>query len=173
MAKFVVKLTDDERSWLQRLVSSGKGAARKLLHGRILLLADAGLGPGKTDEEIGDALNVSRSTIFRVRQRFVEESFEAALQPRSLPCRPSKVKIPDDAEKQLIALVCGDPPSGRCRWTLHLLAEHLVKLGHVNSVSHETVRQALKKMTSNPGKSRRGAFRPSPVQNLSTTWKTC
>ncbi len=152
MAKFVVKLTDEERALLQKIVSSGKGAVRKLLHGQILLHADASIGVGRTDEEIMDALNVSRSTIFRVRQRFVEESFETALQPRPLPRRPSKVKIPDDAEKQLIALVCSDPPSGQCRWTLHLLAERLVELGCVDRVSHETVRQALKKMTSSPGK---------------------
>jgi hypothetical protein len=145
MAKYVVQLRDEERALLQTMVSSGKGSARKLLHARILLHADASLGVETSDEEIMDALDVSRSTIFRVRQRFVEESFEAALVPRPSPCRPSKVKIAEDAEQQLIALVCGDPPAGRCRWTVRLLADRMVELGYVDGVSHETVRQALKK----------------------------
>jgi transposase len=173
MAKYVVKLTDEERMALQATVSSGKGAARKLLHARILLHADASLGVEKSDEEIMDALDVSRSTVFRVRQRFVEESFEAALMPRPSPSRPSKVKIPEKAEKQLIALVCGDPPAGRCRWTVRLLADQMVESGYVEGVSHETVRQALKKMTSNRGRSRLGASLPSRVRNLSITWRTC
>jgi hypothetical protein len=93
-------------------------------------------------------LDVSRSTIFRVRERFVEDSLEAALVPRKMPRRPGKVKIQGETEKKLIALACSDPPEGRCRWTMELLADRIVQLGVVEKISQETVRQALKKMTS-------------------------
>jgi hypothetical protein len=148
MAKYIVTLTDEERALLQKMVSSGKGAARKLLHARILLQADAD-GLARTDEATAQALQVGASTIHRVRQRFVEQSFESALVPARPPTRPDKVKITGDAERQLIALACGDPPAGRCRWTLDLLANRIVELGHVqNTLSTETVRKALKKRTS-------------------------
>jgi transposase len=153
MVKFSVTLTDEERRWLRKMVSSGKGAARKLLHGRILLQADASPGGlGHTDEAIAKALNVSLSTIHRVRQQFVEESFEAALTPHRPPKRPSKVIITGESEQQLIALACGAPPPGHGRWTVRLLAERLVELGYVARASRETVRQALKKTTSTCGR---------------------
>jgi len=127
-------------------VSSGKGAARKLLHGRILLQADASLeGMRYTDEAIAEALRVSLSTIHRVRQQFVEESFEAALNPRRPRKRPDKVTIPGEVEQRLIALACSEPPRGYGRWTVRLLADRLVELGYVARASRETIRQALKK----------------------------
>jgi hypothetical protein len=148
MAKYIVTLTDEERELLQKMVSSGKGAARKLLHARILLQADAG-GIGRTDDAIAEALRIGLSTIHRVRQRFVEQSFESALVPTRPPKRPDKVKISGDIERQLIALACGNPPVGRCRWTLNLLASRIVELGYVDNVlSRETVRKTLKKRTS-------------------------
>lgn len=148
MVKYIVTLTDEERELLQKMVSSGKGAARKLLHARILLQADAG-GMGRTDEAIAEALQIGMSTIHRVRQRFVEQSFESALLPARPPKRPDKLKIAGDVERQLIALACGDPPAGRCRWTLNLLASRIVELGYVDDVlSRETVRKTLKKRTS-------------------------
>lgn len=104
MVKFRVTLTDEERFFLRKLVSSGKGAARQLLHGRILLQADASPeGMGYADEAIAETLDVGLSTIHRVRQQFVEESFEAALNPRRSPKRPSKVTITGDVEQHLIA----------------------------------------------------------------------
>ena len=152
MAKYKVTLTADERDSLRKLVSTGKGAARKLMHARILLLADASSeGPGRKDEDIRDATGASLSTIGRVRQRFVEESLAAALVPRPVPPRPDKVKIQGDIEKQLITIACDDPPAGQCRWTLQLLAEQLVQLNLVDEVSRETVRQSLKKTTFNHG----------------------
>jgi Homeodomain-like domain len=152
MEKFKVTLTADERQVLDHLVSVGKAAARKLTHARILLLADQGPGgPGRIDEEIVEALNASPSTIARVRKRFVTESFEAALDHRPQPPRPDKVKITDSVEKQLIEVACSDPPQGRCRWTLQLLADRLVVLGCLASVSTEAVRRALKKTTFSPG----------------------
>lgn len=152
MEKYIVKLTSDERTFLQQMVSSGKAAARKLTHARILLFADAGPdGPASPDEDIEQALDVGASTIHRVRQRFVLESFDAALHPRPSPARPQKVKIQGFVEQALLELLCNTPPKGRSRWTLQLLAEQLVVLRKVSSVSLETVRQALKKTAFNLG----------------------
>jgi hypothetical protein len=152
MEKYKVTLTVQERQGLEQLISAGKAAARKLAHARILLLADEGPdGLRRSDEEIVAALQVSLSTIARVRKRFVTESLHAALDPRPQPPRPEKVKITGDVEKQLIEVACSDPPQGRCRWTLQLLADRLVVLGCLTSVSTEAVRQALKKTTSVPG----------------------
>jgi hypothetical protein len=148
MAKYIVTLTDEERVLLHKMVSSGGGAARKLLHARILLNADAN-GLDRTDEAMVQALQVGVSTIHRVRQRFVEQSFESALVPARPPTRPDKVKIAGDVERHLIALACGDPPAGRCRWTFSLLADRIVELGYAdNGLSRETVRQTLKKRRS-------------------------
>ena len=153
MIRYKVTLTVDERQHLEKLVSSGKGAARKLTHARILLLADEGdSGPGRTNAAIVEALGVGERTVERVRKRFVTESFEAALNSRPQPPRPDKVKIKGPVEKQLIELACSDPPAGRCRWTLQLLADRLVTLNCVEGVSHEAVRQALKKTTSSRGR---------------------
>lgn len=153
MVRYKVTLTVEERQQLEKLVSSGKGAARKLTHGRILLLADEGEhGPGRTNAAIVEALGVGERTVERVRKRFVTESFDAALNPRPQPPRPDKVKIQGAVEKQLIELACSDPPAGRCRWTLQLLADRLVVLKCVDGVSHEAVRRALKKTTSRLGR---------------------
>ena len=149
MVKYRVTLTEQERVALKKLVSAGKGAARKLVHARILLRTDRGeWGQHRSDDEISDTLGVSLSTIHRVRERFVEDSLEASLVPRKMPRRPEKVKIQGEAEKKLIALACSDPPEGRCRWTMELLADRIVQLGVVKKISQESVRQALKKMTS-------------------------
>jgi transposase len=150
--KYKVTLTVEERTALEHLISVGKGAARKLAHARVLLLADEGpSGPRRNDEEIIEALDVSLSTIARVRKRFVTESVGAALDHRPQPPRPEKVKLTDAVEKQLIELACSDPPQGRCCWTLQLLADRLVALGRVDGVSREAVRRVLKKTTFSPG----------------------
>src|SRR4030095_525680 len=110
MAKFRVTLTDEERCVLRKMVSSGKGAARKLLHGRILLQADASPeGMRYTDDALAEAVGVSLPTIHRVRQQFVEESFEAALNPHRPRQRPDKVIITAEVAQRLIALACGEP----------------------------------------------------------------
>jgi transposase len=142
--KYVVTLESEERLELQKMVSSGKGAARRLTHARILLLADAGPeGPERTDEQIVDSLGVGERTVARVRQRFVEEGFDAAINPRPRPRRPSKLE--GDVEEQIVALAKSDPPPGRARWTLRLLAGHVVQLELLDEVSHESVRKILKK----------------------------
>jgi transposase len=143
--KYRVTLTPEEREALGRMIARGKAAARKLAHARVLLQADeAEGGPARADEDIAAALNVSVRTIERVRQRFVEQGLEAALLPK-LAKRIYARKLDGEQEAHLIALACSAPPEGKGRWTLRLLAEQMVELQHVDAVSHETVRQALKK----------------------------
>jgi transposase len=146
MAKrYRVTLTQPERHELEQLISRGKADARKLAHARILLQADeAEGGPRRTDEQIAAALNTATRTVERVRERFVEQGLEAALLPK-----PSKRvyarKLDGRQEANLIALACGKPPAGKARWTLRLLADEMVELDVVDALSHETVRQTLKK----------------------------
>jgi hypothetical protein len=149
--KYRVALTAEERAALEQLVSVGKAAARKLIHARILLLADTSPGPIRTDDDIVAAVAIGPRTIARVRQRFVTEGFTAALDHRPQPPRPDQIKIKGDVEQRLVRLACSDPPEGRCHWTLSLLADELVALGLVASLSTETVRQALKKTTLTRG----------------------
>jgi Homeodomain-like domain len=172
MEKYRVTLTMDERAQLERTISVGKGAACKLAHARILLLADTSQGCRLTDEDIVWALGVGLRTVERVRQRLVMAGFQAALDRKPQPARPHKVKIKGDIEQRLVQLACSDPPQGRCHWTLQLLADELVVLGLVKAVSTETVRQALKKTTLNLGSSRLGASRPRPTPSTSGGWKT-
>lgn len=169
MEKYRISLTPGERNDLKMLVTAGKAAARKLTHARILLLAD---GEDCLDEEIVSALGASLRTVERVRRRFVTEGLEAAIDHRPQPPRPDKIKIRGDLEKKLIELACADPPRGRCHWTLQLLAEELVVLGLVDTISVETVRQALKKTTFSLGSSRRGVSLRKPTPNSSGTWRT-
>jgi transposase len=150
--KYKVTLTADERQWLHDLIAAGKAAALKLAHARILLKADAAPeGPAWTDERIAEAVEVNLTTVERVRQRFVEEGLEAAL-VRKKQVRPSRErKLDGEGEARLIALACSEPPQGRSAWTLQLLADKLVELHVVDSISDETVRQVLKKTNSSRG----------------------
>lgn len=149
--KYVVTLTEEERRRLTKLVSSGKAPARKLTRARILLKADSGLrGPDWTDSAICEALDVGMATVARVRQRFVENSLEDALNRRK-PRRTYERKLDGRAEAHLIALACSEPPTGRKRWSLRLLADKLVMLEEIDAVSHETVRQVLKKTSLSLG----------------------
>ena len=143
--KYRVTLTDEERQSLEGLVSKGKAAARAITRARILLKADASAeGPAWTDEQIREALDVGLVTVYRVRQSFVEAGLPSALRPLKAS-RDYQRKLDGDQEAHLIALACGKPPPGRCRWTLRLLSERFVDLGHVEGISPETVRQTLKK----------------------------
>ena len=172
MEKYRVTLTLEERTELERLVSVGRAAARKLTHARVLLLADALHGEEHADEAIVTALGASLKTVARVRKRLVTEGIEAALTPRLQPLRPGKIKIKGDVEQKLVELACTDPPRGRCHWTLQLLTDELIVLGLVEAISRETVRQALKKTTFSPGSLRLGASRPRPMPTTSGGWKT-
>ena len=144
--RYVVRLTGEERASLQRLVSAGKAAARKILHAHVLLQADEGSdGPGWPDTQISEALSVHPNTVAGIRERFVERGLEAALN-RKKQDRPSRLpKLDGKGEARLIALRCGAPPEGRNGWTLQLLADRLVALQVVDSLSYETVRRTLKK----------------------------
>jgi hypothetical protein len=171
MDKYRVTLTAEERVAMEGLVSAGKAAARKLTHTRILLLADTH-GENRSDEDIVDALGTSPRTVARVRQQFVTQGLQASIDRKSQPPRPDKIKIKGDLEQKLVQLACGNPPRGRCQWTLQLLADELVALGLVKAVSTETVRQALKKTTFSPGSLRLGASRRRPTPSTSGGWKT-
>lgn len=149
--KYIVSLTFEEKAYLERLVTTGKNSAYKINHARVLLLADTNHEEGGwIDQAIASVLNISVSTIERVRQRFVEESLEQALN-RQTQSQSKPRRLDGEQEAHLVAITCSTPPSGCSRWTLRLLAEKLVELKEVESISHETVRQTLKKTNLNLG----------------------
>lgn len=172
MDKYRVTLTAEERAELEQLVSCGKAAARKLAHARILLLADDSRGDECPDEQIVAALGTSLRTVSRVRQQLVTAGVEVAILRRRQPPRPDKIKIKGDVEQRLIQLACSDPPTGRCHWTLQLLADELVVLGLVDRIGIETVRLALKKTTSSRGSSSPGVSHRKRMPTTSGAWKT-
>ena len=149
--KYRVMLSTDERADLEGLLARGKADVRRLKHAQILLKAEeADDGPAWSDERIADALHAGTATVERVRQRFVEEGLTSALSPYRRGTRIDERKLDgaqlDGAqEAQLIALACSAPPDGQARWTLRLLAQRMVDLAYVDTLSYETVRQTLKK----------------------------
>ena len=144
--KYRVTLTADERAELERLLARGKADVRKVKHAQILLKADeAEGGPGWPDERIAEVFDAGIATVERVRRRFVEEGLASALSPYRGGKRIYERKLDGEQEAQLIALACSPPPEGRARWTLRLLAQHMVELAYVGTLSYETVRQTLKK----------------------------
>ena len=147
MEKYIVKLTTEERENLLSLLKKGKASANKLMHARFLLEVDEAdsAAKKKTDEEIAKQLHVSAKTVARIRKQFVEEGLEVALlrKPHS---NPKSRKLNGDQEAHLISLCCSKPPEGRNRWTLRLLANRLVELEIVDSVSPVTISRVLKKM---------------------------
>lgn len=149
--KYIVSLTAEEREKLEQLTTTGKVAAYKMNHARILLKADTTQEDGGwTDEAISQALDISVATIERVRQRFVEASIDGALS-RQVQQQRKPRRLDGEQEAHLVAITCSEAPEGRARWSLRLLAERMVELEYVESVSHETIRQTLKKTTSSPG----------------------
>jgi len=151
VCKYIVKLSAEERVQLERLVSTGKRAAAALTHARILLKADAATRDGKWDDDrIVAALNTSRSTVYRVRKEFVEEGLETALY-RKRPTGRQYRKLDGAGEAQLIALACSKAPEGRVRWTMELLAEKMIALKIVDTISDTTVYRTLKKTISSHG----------------------
>jgi hypothetical protein len=144
--KYRVRLTEEERIYLDSLIHKGKVSAHQRLHAEILLKADiSDLGAQWSDKQMSEAFGLSTRTIERVRERLVHEGLESALN-RAQPARVRSRIIDGENEAHLIALACGDTPEGRSRWTLRLLGQRMVELGYVESVSHETIRQTLKKM---------------------------
>jgi len=150
-AKYRVHLSESQRQELSKRIASGHGSARDLAHTRILLKADeAPGGPAWRDEEIARALDVSVATIERVRKRFVADGLAAAVR-RKRPAREYRRALDGEAEAHLIAVSCSEPPAGRARWSMRLLANRLVELRVVEAVSDETVRRVLKKTRSSRG----------------------
>lgn len=142
--KYIVRLSADERTSLLLLVNKGKAAAEKRKHAQILLKADEGEnGPGWTDAKIAEAFDVSTKTVARLRERLCTKGFENCLGRAKGAGR--KRKLDGVQEAHLIAMACSAPPEGRARWTLRLLADQMVELEYVDELSHEAVRQLLKK----------------------------
>lgn len=152
MEKKTITLTPEQHAELQHLVSTGTAPARKLLHAHILLKADESQqGPGWSDQQIREAFAVGLATIWRVRQRFLVQGLDDALNRRPQPERPEKRRLDGEQEAHLIALACGAAAEGEGQWSLRLLASRMVKLGYVEQVSADTVRRTLKKMHSSHG----------------------
>lgn len=149
--KYIVNLTSEERSYLEKLVSSGNAPARKLTRARILLKSDCGEdGSNWTYKAICEAFEVNSLTVFNVRKAYMERGLEAALN-RKKPEREYEHRLDGEAEAHLIALTCSEAPEGYDRWSLRLLQDRFVQLGFVDRVSHETIRTTLKKMNLSLG----------------------
>jgi transposase len=150
--RYIVRLSDEERKQLADLLGRKILAAKKRMRVQVLLKADASKeGPAWIDSRISEAFGVSVVTIEKIRKRFVLEGLEAAIE-RKKQCRPSRQPVLDGVkEARLVALCCGTVPAGHGRWTLRMLADKLVELKVVQSVSYETVRQALKKTNCSLG----------------------
>ncbi|GMW03893.1 MAG: transposase [Candidatus Hydrogenedentota bacterium] len=147
--KYVVRLTAEERTLLEQMVKKGKSQAYRIKHANILLAVDAD-GPAWSDGDTAQALRCHRGTVCNVRQRFVGQGLERALE-RKEQQRPSRERMLDgEKEARLIAIACSKAPEGRAKWTLNLLAEQLVVLDVVESVSRSTVWRTLKKTNSSP-----------------------
>ena len=149
--KYVVDLNEQEREHLLEVTRHGKSSARKIKRAHMLLKATQGL----SDEQIAQAVDTSRATVLRTRKRFVEEGLEA-LNERPRSGQPNKLDGRQQAH--IIAVACSEPPQGRARWTLRLLAAKVVQLDFAESISPETVRNMLKKTNSYPGRKSSGAF---------------
>lgn len=151
--KWIVDLSDEQRCGLRSLVHKGRASARRITRARVLLLA----AEDRTDDEVAAALDTSRSTVERIRRRFVEHGLEAALSERPRP--GAAPKLDERGQATLVALACSNPPDGRTSWTMQLLADELIVRRVVPSISDEAVRRALKKTDSSRGSKSTGAFR--------------
>ena len=145
--KHIVKLSEDERTYLAEKIAAGVDRARSLRRARILLKADQGEhGPGWSDERISEAFEVVKSTVYLIRKQYHERGLKGTLS-RKKPDRIYERCLDGEAEAHLIALTCGEAPEGYERWTLRLLRDQMVELAYVERVSHETIRTVLKKRT--------------------------
>jgi len=146
--KYLVELSEEQRQHLEKLTSSGKAPARQMKRAQILLKSD--LQANWSYEQIAEAFDVSAVTIAKVRKTCVEQGLEVALQ-RKKPEREYEQALDGEGEAHLIALACSQPPTGRKYWSLRLLQDRFVKLGHADRISHETIRRVLKKTNSSLG----------------------
>jgi hypothetical protein len=161
MNKYPIHLSPDEQQELRQIVRNGSRPARQICRAHILLKT----ADGWTAEAIGAALDISQQTVFNVRRQAANDGIEPTLRRTGGRKAGQVAKALDGvAEAHLVALTCREPPAGHERWTLRLLAEQMVVSEYVTAVSHETVRQALKKTNSNPGASRSGVSHPKTMQ---------
>ncbi|MEL6816790.1 MAG: helix-turn-helix domain-containing protein [Cyanobacteria bacterium J06632_22] len=142
--KYIVRLSESEREQLRTVVKKLTGSSQKVRRAQILLKADA-TGSNWTDERIAEAFNCRTKTVENIRKRLVEQGFEVALNGTERQSSPTPKKLDGEQEAQVIAMRLGSPPKGHANWSLRLLARKVVELGIVESVSHETMRQTLKK----------------------------
>ena len=157
MKRYTVTLTQDERDQLKKIVSKGKHKSQKIINALILLGCDAGEFQEKrsTNEELSRVLKIGMRKIDRVKKRFVEEGIDITLNGKK-GSRVYAKMVDGDLEAHIVALSCSDPPEGFSRWSLRLLADKAVELEYIDKISHETVRQVLKKMKLNLGDTRGG-----------------
>lgn len=149
--KYVVRLTAEERTELEAMTRQRRIAADKQLRAKLLLHADEGaLGPAWQDQQLIEAFGVSRSKVMRLRKQLVLEGLEASLSRRTTT-QPRRRKLDGEQEARLVAVACSAPPAGRAKWTMQLLADKLVELNVVESISSECVRQTIKKTTCSHG----------------------
>lgn len=158
--RYKVTLTQEERAQLVAMTTKGKHNAQSILNALILLNCDCGefQDEKKSGEDVASVLRISARKVDRVKERFVENGLDAALN-KQVSERPDKRKVDGDLEAHVVALACTTPPEGRASWSLRLLADKAVELRHVESLSHETVRQILKKTNSSHGKATSGSSR--------------
>ena len=166
--RYAIDLTDAERAALREILAKNKVKRSTIINAYILLKADRSCG--WTNADIASAYDVSTKKVEQLKKRFVEEGFEAALYRKPVT-NTHRRKITGDEEAHLIALCCSQAPEGRERWTLRMLADKMVELDVIASVSYETIRRTLKKMNLNPGKRQNGAFPQSKMRPLSVKWK--
>lgn len=148
--KYTIELTEEERQHLEKITSSGIAPVRMVKRAQILLKSDSKSGTAWKYDQICAAFSVTPVTVLNIRKRFVEKGLAATL-TRKKPEREYEHALDGEEEAHLIALACSEPPEGRTVWSLRLLRDRFVKLGHVDSISHETIRTVLKKTNSSRG----------------------
>jgi transposase len=166
--RYVIDLTDTERAALREILAKNKVKRSTIINAYILLKADRACG--WTNADIASAYDVSTKKVEQLKKRFVEEGFEATLYRKPVT-NAHRRKITGEEEAHLIALCCRQAPEGQERWTLRMLADKMVALEVMASVSHETIRRTLKKMNLNLGKRKNGAFHQNKMRPLSVKWK--
>ena len=171
--KYVLKLSVEEREIFAKVIGQPRAPGWKVLRARALLKCDQGLqGPGWSDARIAEALECTVNSLENWRKQAVLQGPLSLLEKKPYPrCRAPK--LDGEGEARLIALACSKAPQGQVRWTLRLLADHLVRLEIVDAISHETVRQVLKKTSCSRGGKRCGVFRPNRTQPLPLRWSKC
>lgn len=172
--RYPVKLNTKQHRLLEAMIHEGRTPAKHYLVARVLLMSDQSQGDSShTDGQIAEVLSISRRTVIRIKQRFVQENLEVALTGSFPRERPERRCLDGKGEAQLIHLACSQAPDGQQRWTLELLADRMVRLGYVEHISPETVRKTLKKTNSSRGSKNRGVFPRKLIAILSIEWRMC